>query len=86
MEKESDNSRMNRIFNLGFRCGANDRAAAGLPYSSATDWPKAVPVPPSECGSEAERHHWGEGYRMGYVIGAADSDLKKYSRPDETPV
>ena len=79
MSEEENKERINEIFNLGFRRGANDRAAAGLPYSSKTDSPTVFPEPPSECGSDAERDSWGSGYRMGYVIGAADSELQKFT-------
>ena len=75
MAEEPNRTRINEMFNLGFRRGANNRAAAGLPYSSSTDSPSVIPEPPTECSSAAERDSWRSGYRMGYVIGAADSEL-----------
>lgn len=71
MPEEPNQTRTNDVFNLGFRRGANDRAAAGLPYGPNPDWPSVVPDPPAECNGDA----WCSGYRMGYVIGAADCEL-----------
>jgi len=47
-------TRRDYIFNLGFRRGANDRDAAGLPYSGNTPWPTVIPAIPAECSSEED--------------------------------
>ena len=80
MPENPKRERLNKIFNLGFRRGANNRAAVGLPYSKSTPWPDVVPSPPDECGSDDEKENWNRGYRMGYVIGAAVCELQKYSQ------
>jgi hypothetical protein len=69
----------NHIFNLGFRRGANDRDATGLPYGKHTPQPTTAPMPPTECSSDDDRKSWTDGYKMGYVIGASDRDLEKYN-------
>lgn len=79
------NTHNDRIFNLGFRRGANDRDAAGLPYTNRTPPPTIIPTPPVECATDEDRTRWISGYRMGYVIGASDRDLQKYNSPKDAP-
>jgi hypothetical protein len=84
MPEEEPETRISEVFNLGFRRGANDRAAEGLPYPSSTGWPSVVPEPSPECRDDTEKDSWCSGYSMGYVIGAADSELQRYSNSNET--
>lgn len=67
------------IMNLGFRRGANDRAAAGLPYSNKTPRPIVFPSPPDDISSKKDRKSWEIGYYLGYRIGASDKDLEKFN-------
>ena len=79
MEELEDKSRKDVIFSLGFRRGANDRAAAGLPYNDQTPWPTVIPPPPDEISLVEDHNDWVSGYKMGYVIGASDKDLEKFN-------
>lgn len=70
-------TRKDVISSLGFRRGANDRAAAGLPYSNQTPQPRVIPDPPEEISSEEDRKSWITGYKLGFVIGASALDEKR---------
>ena len=65
------------VFNQGFRCGSNDRAAAGLVLSrTETPPPPAhIPLPPPQLTSELMQRAWREGYSMGYTMGGSDAEL-----------
>ena len=71
------------VFNLGFRCGANDRAAAGLVLSrTETPAPPAhIPAPPAEHVARLDQQAWREGYSMGYTMGSSDNELAGVSDP-----
>jgi hypothetical protein len=83
MAEKTNNNRRNYFFNLGFRRGANDRHAAGLPLSRHTPRPKMIPTPPTECSCDEEREIWTRGYKMGFVVGASEKDLEKFGPPME---
>ena len=71
MEDWEPKTRKDVIVNLGFRRGADDRAAAGLPYSNQTPNPTVIPHPPEEISSDEDRKSWITGYKLGFVIGAS---------------
>jgi hypothetical protein len=79
MQQNPESNRRNEVYNLGFRRGANERAAAGLPYFADTPAPSLIPDAPAECSSQAGKELWSNGYKMGYVIGAADCEMQKNS-------
>lgn len=74
-----DRARLTQIYNLAFRRGANDRAAAGLSPSSELR-PSSFPSPPDDCAG-IESRAWAEGYEMGYQIGASDTQLASVDIP-----
>ena len=78
-----DKAKLTAVFNQGFRCGADDRAAAGLVISRTTTPPPPahVPHPPAECTSFLEQKAWQEGYSMGFTMGASSSELAAESNP-----
>lgn len=71
------------VFNQGFRCGSNDRAAAGLVLSrTETPPPPAhIPLPPPQLTSELMQRAWREGYSMGYTMGGSDAELASVADP-----
>ena len=79
--KKTIKSRLTEVFNLGFRHGANDRAAAGIIISSERPPSTNIPSPPSEFGDDIERKAWMEGYRGGYKCGASDAELASVEIP-----
>jgi hypothetical protein len=76
-----DKIRLTEIFNHGFRRGANDRAASGLPLSGETQPPSRIHSLPAEYGAQSERAAWTEGYFMGYQVGASDAELTSVDAP-----
>jgi len=82
-QPQADRSRYIHVFNLGFRRGANDRAAVGLAYEYQPGQPRRTapetPPTPKEC--ILERAAWKEGYATGYEIGASDSELASVEVP-----
>jgi|RhiMethySRZTD1v2_1073278.scaffolds.fasta_scaffold5068278_1 hypothetical protein len=72
-----DKAKLTAVFNLGFRSGANDRAAAGLVISGTTTPPPPAHVPgaPAECTTPIEQKAWQEGYTMGFTMGASNAEL-----------
>jgi len=79
--KSAKKSRRTEVFNLGFRRGANDRAAAGIILSSERSPAPNIPSPPAEFGDDIERKAWLEGYRVGYKCGASDAELASVEIP-----
>jgi len=75
------NTRLAEVFNLGFRRGANDRAAAGIVLGSERTAEPAIPPAPMECGDEMEREAWLGGYRAGHTCGASDAELEGVEIP-----
>lgn len=78
-----DRAQLTAVFNLGFRRGANDRAAAGLVITrTETPPPPAeIPAPPVECAAALEQKAWKEGYSMGYTMGSSDAELASVTEP-----
>ena len=76
----TEKTRLTEIFNLGFRRGANDRAAAGIKPTKETSIPPAPPPPP-EHDNDCDRKAWAEGHRTGYKIGASDAELASVDIP-----
>lgn len=76
-------AQLTSVFNLGFRRGANDRAAAGMVLSrTETPPPPAhIPVPPAEHVSRLDQQAWKEGYSMGYTMGSSDGELAGVADP-----
>lgn len=76
-------AQLTTVFNLGFRRGANDRAAAGLVISrTETPPPPAkIPAPPVECALPIDQQAWREGYSMGYTMGSSDAELASVTDP-----
>ena len=79
-EPGMNRARLTHVYNLAFRRGANDRAAAGL--TPATELrPSTVPLPPDHCRVGTEPRAWTEGYEMGYRVGASDAQLASVEIP-----
>ena len=72
------------VFNLGFRQGANDRAAAGVRTHKSEPDADAVspkgPPPPNHL-SQRFQNVWKNGYLTGYKIGASDDELASATIP-----
>ena len=78
-----DRLQVTTAFNLGFRRGANDRAAAGLVISrtQTPPPPASVPEPPADLTGRIEQSAWREGYSMGYTMGSSDAELEIATQP-----
>lgn len=78
-----DRAQVTAVFNLGFRRGANDRAAAGLVISrtQTPPPPASVPEPPADLTAAIEQSAWREGYSMGYTMGSSDAELEVAAQP-----
>lgn len=74
-----DRARLTQVYNVAFRRGANERAAAGLTPSN--DLRPRAPPPPADCSTGLEAHAWREGYEMGYQVGASDTQLASVDVP-----
>jgi hypothetical protein len=76
-------AQLTAVFNLGFRRGANDRAAGGLVITrTETPPPPAqIPAPPADCSSPLDQKAWKEGYSMGYTMGSSDAELASVTEP-----
>ncbi|HZL87993.1 MAG TPA: hypothetical protein VFB96_06415 [Pirellulaceae bacterium] len=76
-------AQLTSVFNLGFRRGANDRAAAGLVITrTETPPPPAeIPAPPAACTTHLDQQAWKEGYTMGYTMGSSDAELASVTEP-----
>src|SRR5437588_118838 len=70
-----------RLFNRGFRRGANDRTAAGLQVSELVKRPGSLPPADEHCIGTRESEAWQEGYLMGYKVGASDAELASVDIP-----
>jgi hypothetical protein len=77
----ADKARFVHLFNLGFRKGANDRAAAGLEIAAERTAPHPVPPVPAECARDLDRKAWVQGYVTGYKLGASDAELASVDIP-----
>ena len=77
-------AQLTSVFNLGFRRGANDRAAAGLVITRTETPPPPAQIPssPAQCVSALEQQAWKEGYSMGYTMGSSDEELAVVSEPE----
>src|SRR5262245_18934821 len=86
-ESQIDNSgrkSLARIFNLGFRRGANDRALQGLSYGYTAGQPlRESPAPPPAPPDLklVEQKFWETGYATGWQIGASDRELAEVEIP-----
>jgi len=78
--ERTENTRLTEIFNLAFRRGANDRAAAGL-VPSGEARPSNIPLAPGEYADTAALKAWREGYHAGYKCGASDAELASVDIP-----
>ena len=76
-----DKPKLTELFNLGFRRGANDRAALGLSLGQPAEFPGRMPSSGSACLSPMERQAWEAGYRRGYRVGASDTELASVEVP-----
>jgi hypothetical protein len=72
---------LTEVFNLGFRRGANDRAAIGLAPGPDNHPPTETPPADIECCSSKEQQTWNQGYDMGYRAGASDAELASTDIP-----
>jgi len=76
-----DKARLTKIFNRGFRLGANGRANQGLPLSRTTQPPSDIPESPENWSETSEQLAWALGYATGYQVGASDSELANVDAP-----
>lgn len=72
-----DKAKLTTVFNLGFRQGASDRAAAGmvLSHTETPAPPAKVPAAPATITDPVEQRAWQEGYSMGYTMGSSQTEL-----------
>ena len=78
-----DKAQLTAVFNLGFRQGAGDRAAAGmvLSHTETPPPPAKVPAPPAEFTIPIEQRAWQEGYSMGYTMGSSQAEIAAAKNP-----
>src|ERR1041385_2487933 len=80
--KRTRKTRLAEVFNLGFRHGANDRAAAGIDLGAQQNGPEVKPPDePAECRDQQEIQAWRDGYLSGYRCGASDAELASVDVP-----
>ena len=79
--KRSENTRLTEVFNLAFRRGANDRAAAGIVLPASPPSPGNIPSAPEDCTDMHARAAWSKGYSAGFQCGASDSELAGVDEP-----
>jgi hypothetical protein len=78
-----DKAKLTAVFNLGFRQGASDRAAAGmvLSHTETPPPPAKVPAAPKEIIVPLEQRAWQEGYTMGFTMGSSSAEIAAAKNP-----
>lgn len=78
-----DKVKLTAVFNLGFRQGASDRAAAGmvLSHTETPPPPAKIPAPPASLTVPIEQRAWQEGYSMGFTMGSSQAELAAAKNP-----
>lgn len=78
-----DKAKLTAVFNLGFRQGASDRAAAGmvLSHTETPPPPAKVPLAPPDITVPIEQRVWQEGYSMGYTMGSSSDEIAAAKNP-----
>jgi len=78
-----DKTKLTTVFNLGFRQGASDRAAAGmvLSHTETPPPPAKVPAAPTEITVPIEQRAWQEGYTMGFTMGSSAAEIAEAKNP-----
>jgi hypothetical protein len=79
--ERTENTPLAEVFNVAFRRGANDRAAAGFAPSGEAPSLADIPPVPAEHADTMTAKAWVAGYRAGYGCGASEAELASVDIP-----